>query len=335
MRKRLVVICSVVLAAVILLGGCGRAAEPFPEGSGEFDIQGLTFRSIAYYYFPGIYESLYNPEDNLRLITKAKNAGGNYLLVRAFYNCDEQGNLIGDDEEAEASLREAIATAHAYGMKVFLTPFVESMEFWPVRKWELSVEAWTETVLKWARFAQENGVEMFAPGFEMGLIMDKEDAAAWFAAILPQIREVYGGRVAFAEIPWGEPWDYIDGAGAFAGYDCAGITIFPWKDYDGTSDIRSFEDITSFVEDRAARLDEVASKYGTEYRFVATLGLDFWQGEEPAPDILALAYDISLDVLLEHDIDGVFLHLWASEDDQLPGREEVEDMLRFRWTLGQ
>jgi len=334
MQGRLAGFLITVLAITIVLpGGCTQKQAQFPESSGEFDIQGLTWRSIAYYYHDGIYKDLYNSRSNLELIAKAKNAGANYLLVRAFYNCDDDGNLIGDDEEAMSCLKEAVSTAHNHGIRIFLTPFVESMEFWPERKWELSVEEWTAAVLKWARFAEENGVELFAPGFEMALIMDKEEARDWFEAILPQIRQVYNGRVAFAEIPWGEQWDYIDGGNAFTGYDCAGITIFPWKDYDGKSDIRGFDDVRSFVEDRARRLDEIAEKYNTDCRFVATLGLDFWYGKEPEPDIMAQGYDIAMDILKEHNIDGVFMHLWASEHDQLGDRQEVEDMLRQRWTL--
>jgi hypothetical protein len=336
MRRKIAVLLILGLAlGMILLGGCTQqeGEVSFPQSSGEFEIQGLMWRSIAYYYFPSIYQEMYNSGDNFRLISKAKNAGANYLLVRAFYNCAEDGSLIGNDEVAEERLGEAIATAHNYGIKIFLTPFVESMEFWPERKWELSVEGWTEAVLKWARFAEENNVELFAPGFEMSLIMDKEDAREWFKAILPQIREVYSGKVAFAEIPYGEPWEFIDEGNAFVGYNCAGITIFPWKDYDGVHDMRSFDDFRSYVEEQANELDELAEKYDTDCRFVATLGMDFWYGEMPEPDIRAQGYEIALDVLKEHGVSGLFLHLWASEEDQLKDSTEVEDMLKARWTL--
>jgi len=268
----------ILVAGIVLFGGCLQPKEEydFPKSSGEFEIQGVVWRTIAYYYHPGIYEEMYNPEDNIRLISKAKNVGANYLLVRAFYNCDEVGNLIGNDEVAEQCLREAIATAHEYGMKIFLTPFVESMEFWPQRKWELSVEEWTKAVLKWARFAEENDVELFAPGFEMALIMDKEEAKDWFREILPQIREVYSGKVTFVEIPYGEQWDFLDEADAFAGYDCAGITIFPWKDYEGAHDMRSLEDLRDYVAEQAQKLNDLGEKYDTHCRVVATLGMDWW-----------------------------------------------------------
>jgi hypothetical protein len=334
MKAGLAMVLSGLLLVATLIG-CTPAEEEitFPEGSGEFEIQGLTWRTIAYYYFPGIYEELYNAEDNLRLIHKAKNVGGNYLLLRAFYDCAEDGSLVGDDEAAEDCLSQAIATAHSYDINIFLTPFVESMEFWPERKWELSVEAWTEVVLKWAAFAEANDVEMFAPGFELGIIMDKGQSLAWFPAILPQIRAVYSGRVVFAEIPYGGQWDYLDENNAFSGYDGAGITVFPWMDYDGVHDLRGFDDLTSFVEAQAESLDYIVEKYGFDFGFIATLGMDDWYGDIPPPDILAAGYGVAMDVFKGHNISGLFLHIWASEHDQLGDNTEVEAMLRARWTL--
>ena len=329
-----VFLLGVLAFSLFVPAGCSQP-ETYPESSGEFAIQGLTFRSIVYYYNEGIYPSLYNDSDNRRFISKAKNVGANYLLVKAFYDCAEDGSLIGNDEEAVSCLGEAIEVAHESGMKIFFSPYVEAREFWPEPRWHLSVDVWTEAVIMWARFAEENNVEIFAPGFEMCLIFDREVAAGWFKTILPRIREVYSGRVAFAEVPWGEQWDYVDGAGAFAGYDCAGITVFPWVNYDGASDIRDLDEVRSFAEDRAGRLDAIAAKYGCDCRFVAYLGMDFWYGEMPPPDIRAQGYDIILDTFKEHGADGVFLHLWASEHDHLGESVEVENMLRERWTVGE
>lgn len=327
------IFCCSLIAVVFAYNTFFREEEPrYPEIKEEFEIQGLISRTIAYYYFPGIYDSMYDQESNLRLVSKARLAGANYLLVRAFYNCTENGGLIGDDAEAERLLEDVISMAHENRLKVFLTPFVESMEFWPVRRWVLSVDTWTEKVLRWARFAEENGVELFAPGFEMAIIFDLEESMGWFREILPRIREVYGGKVAFAEIPYGEQWEYLDGNRVFKGYDCAGITIFPWKDYDGVHDLRSLEDLKEHAEEQATRLDEIGERYDIDFRFVATLGMDHWFGEMPDALMRAKGYEAALDVLRDHDVTGVFLHLWASEHDHLGEDEDVEDMLRDRWT---
>ena len=340
MKTGFVAVLLVGLLVAVLIGCApddgGSAPQEeatFPESSGEFAIQGLTWRSIAYYYHPGIYEEIYNAEANLRLVYKAKNVGANYLMVRAFYDCAEDGSLLGDDAAAEACLSEAIATAHSYGISIFLTPFVESMEFWPERKWHLSVDAWTKAMLHWAAFAEANDVEMFAPGFELGLIMDTEQSVAWFPAILPQIRQVYSGQVVCAEVPYGEPWDFLDAHGVFSGYDGIGVTLFPWMDYDGVHDLRGFDDLATFIEEKATSLDETVARYGADFGFIATLGMDDWYGAWPDPDILAIGYGVAMDIFKEHNIGGLVLHLWASEPDQLGESTEVEAMLKARWTV--
>lgn len=152
---------AVLSLLVLMLLGCQTSPAPaslpqgqsFPERKFEFEIQGLVWRTIAYYYHPGIYEEIYDDASNTRLLSKARSVGANYLLVRAFYSGTRDGNLVGNTEEAERYLRRAIATAHAQGFKIFLAPFVESMEFWPERKWRLSAEEWTDIVLHWAQFA--------------------------------------------------------------------------------------------------------------------------------------------------------------------------------------
>lgn len=149
-KKRLLLLSSGVILAIALGYRLFRQNESreFPDRRAEFEIQGLTWRTIAYYYYPGIYKDIYNPKDDLRLIAKARKAGANYLLVRAFYNVSKSGELIGDEQEAKMRLKEAITTAHDNSIKIFLTPFIESMEFWPQRKWELSKEDWTKVVLE-------------------------------------------------------------------------------------------------------------------------------------------------------------------------------------------
>lgn len=330
---RLLLSLSAAALLTLLVTACTTAPleEPSPGYAPEFEIQGLVWRTIAYYYHPGIYREMYNPESTARLLSKAKSVGANYLLVRAFYSGTADGRLVGDTEEAERYLGQAIAAAHGQGFKVFLTPFIESMEFWPERKWHLSASRWTGIVLHWAQFAEENRVELFAPGFEMALILDPPEAKEWFRDILPQIRAVYSGQVAFAEIPYGEPWELLDEARVFAGYDAAGITIFPWQDYDGVHDMRSSDDLKKHVAEQARRLVELGQRYNTDFQFVATLGIDIWHGEEPDPATRAEAYGTCLEVLKQYRVAGVFIHKWASEPDHLGNSPAVENMLRARW----
>jgi len=294
-------ILGFVLVGVLLQNYYVQREPVFPEAREEFKIQGLTWRTISYYYHPGIYKEIYNSESNLRLIKKARNVGANYLLVRIFYNGTEDGGLIGNDVEAELCLREAITMAHNYGMKILLTPYVESREYRD-KKWRLSEEVWSETVLKWAKFAEENHVEMFAPGVEMNLILEENVVGEWFKIILPKIREVYSGKVITAEQYDVERWKILDEYAAFYGYDCIGLTFFPRKEYDHVSDIRSYEDYQSYVEEEAKVIDMLSKKYNISCKLAVPLGLDYWRGSQrtsPVPDaaVVANATNQGLDIL--------------------------------------
>jgi len=337
-RKRKIaafLVLGLVLIGVVFIYNHVEREPVFPKAKEEFEIQGLTWRTISYYYHSGIYEEIYNPESNLRLIKKAKNVGANYLLIRAFYNGTKDGGLIGNDAEAELCLREAITTAHNYGMKIFLTPYVESREYRD-KKWNLSEEVWSDTVLKWAKFAEENNVEMFAPGVEMNLILEENIVGEWFKTILPKIREVYSGKVITAEQYDDKRWKILDEHNAFYGYDCIGLTFFPRKEYDHVSDIRSYKDYQSYVEEEARVIDMLSKKYNISCKLAVPMGLDYSQGshqKSPVPDaaVVANATTLGLDILKKHNFTGVFISHWASEPDHFGKRKDVEIMLEKRW----
>jgi len=333
----LLILIMALVSIVFLYDYIKQEEHNPPKIREEFEIQGLTWRTISYYYHPGIYEEIYNHESNLRLIKKAKNIGANYLLIRVFYNGTANGELIGNDDEAEKYLKEAISMAHDRGLKIFLTPYVESREYWTEKRWKLDEDVWTEKVLKWARFAEENNVEMFAPGVEMNLILDKEKVGIWYKEILPEIRKVYSGKVITAEQFDIERWKILDEAKSFTGYDCIGLTVFPRKEYDGVSDIRSFEDYASYVEEEAKVIDILSEEYNISCKLAVPMGLDYWKGSQqkspiPDADIVAQATDIGLNIFKKHNFTGVFISHWASEPDHFGTRKDVENILRKHWT---
>ena len=297
------------------------------------EFRGLIWRTIDRYYHPGIYAEIYGPEEDRRLLGKARAVGANFLLLRAFYSCSESGELVGDDAEAGYYLGQAIAAAHAEGFGVFLTPYVESACFWPDRECTLAEGAWTQVVLKWAAFAAEHGVELFAPGFEMSLIFPPALAASWYQEILPRLRRAYPGRIAVAEHPYigTGRWEVLDREGAFAGYDCFGISVFPWKRYGDEIDMRSLADYRADVVERAELARGIAGRQGIDCVFFSALGMDLWCGGEPDPEIRARAYELGIRVAARYDLCGVFLHSWASEPDQLGSSTAVEAMLRRVW----
>ena len=318
--------------------------EDFPDRFNEFEIQGLTWRSEAYFYNDFIYMLMYSEKNNYNFLSKARNSGANYMLIRAVYNSDSSGNLQGDDEQARVYLSRAIKEARKYDMKIFLTPFVESIEFFhpefhwtdyeDKEVWILNKEDWEEKVLYWAEFAEENGVELFAPGFEMSLILDEEQAADFYKEIVPKIREVYNGKIVFAEIPYGEEFNYLNQEEVFQEFDCIGITAHPWKDYDGVHDLRGYLDLNDFIKMQSEITNNLSKKYGTDCKIIATFGIDDWYGGYPGSEIYAGGYNSGLDIFKKNNFTGVFLHLWASEESHLGDKnDDVEKMLKKRWLV--
>ena len=325
--KRLIII------GLLLVFVCGCVHYEYPQIKKEFEIQGLTARTFSYYYDENIY-SAYNSKDNARLIDKARNSGANYLLIRAFYNGTSDGGLVGDEEKAMKSLEKMISSAHENGLKIFLAPYVESRDY-NNKRWVLDSKIWASAVLRWAEFAEQNNVEMFCPGVEMNLILGQE-AGIYMKQILPEIRKIYSGKIITAEQYDVENWKIIDDAGAFAGYDCIGLTLFPRKEYDRISDMKSIEDYIGYVENEASVIDMLSEKYNIKCKLAVPMGLDFWKGSYdyspvPAAEDVAAAADIGLDILKQHNFTGVFISHWASEHDHFQDNTAVEQMLRNRW----
>jgi hypothetical protein len=221
-------------------------------------------------------------------------------------------------------------------MKLFLAPYVESRDYLN-KKWVLSEEIWTDAVLKWARFAEENNVEMFSPGVEMNLILEENISGEWLKTILPQIRQIYNGQIITAEHYDIDRWKILEQHNSFEGYDCIGLTFFPRKEYDGVSDMRSFEDYTRYVEEEAKTIDLLSKKYNISCKLAVPIGLDYWQGsysERPVPEAVIVAQTTSqgLTILAKHNFTGVFISHWASEPDHFGDAEDVEIMLKKHWT---
>jgi len=323
----------ILLNAFLILCFIGLVCFPSkkPDLSNEFEMQGLVWNTVAYYYNPYIYWITYGPVNRKIITKKAGDFGSNYFLMKAFYNGSPDGGLKGNDEKQEKLLRKAINEVHKKGFKVFLVPFVDSQDYCVFKRWILNEDVWTEKVLQWADFAEQNNVEMFAPGIEMNLIFPEERIGNWFKEILPKIKNVYSGSIATSEHPYLGKWEAIDNAGGFEGYDCIGVSLYPWEDYNGKNDIKSLEEYGDHIYEKAKLALNTAEKYGIDCKIVAPLGMDFWKGGFPDAQARAEGFDAALDILSDLDFDGVFLHMWMSESDHKGITTSVGNMLKNRW----
>ncbi len=60
---------------------------------------------------------------------------------------------------------------------------------------EKDIEKYTEKVIGWAKISEKYGVEYFSPMTEADYVLGPDRAVEWHKEVLPEIREVYSGKV--------------------------------------------------------------------------------------------------------------------------------------------
>ncbi len=113
---------------------------------------------------------------------------------------------------SDASLRRAARLAHAAGLKVLLYPIVHVWELrdgeWrgtlEPRDWSAWFEGYGRVVLRYARLAQEEGIEAFSVGSEL---CSSEAREPDWRRLIAQVRAVYSG-----EITYSVNWDHRQAA---------------------------------------------------------------------------------------------------------------------------
>jgi hypothetical protein len=130
----------------------------------------------------------------------------------------------GGRSASEASVRQAVARAHAAGLKVLLKPHVDSQDgTWRGQFRPADPAGWfagyTAFITGWARVAQETGVDLFSVGTELIELTGPDHTADW-TRIIAQVRGIYHGPLTYAanwgkqaaeyeQIGWWDALDYI------------------------------------------------------------------------------------------------------------------------------
>ena len=131
-----------------------------------------------------------------------------------FTNDDKDG---GDTPTLEA-LKHSVATCHKIGLRVMIKPHVDPrtdearINIMPSDAW---FDAYEEFIVKYAKFSEENNVEMFSIGTELEATTFSAWAARW-DQVIDRIKEVYSGTLTYsanwteyAEVPFWNRMDYI------------------------------------------------------------------------------------------------------------------------------
>jgi hypothetical protein len=114
-----------------------------------------------------------------------------------------------------------IQVAHRNGLRVGLA----MTKCFPASE-NITLEEWDSQVIEYAKLAEKYGVELFAPMNEPEALFGPSASADWGQEILPEIREVYHGKIIWkgGSINDMQPPGQSDQTN-FSGYDYVGFTI--------------------------------------------------------------------------------------------------------------
>jgi hypothetical protein len=250
---------------------------------------------IKSYYtvtLPEIRGVVVHPHDR-EAVKIAKSIGANWVAIMYSIEIDWDTGEILPEEKVEGrgskleDVRARIREAKAAGLKVLLQIYPEywiegkSPEFnthgvegehGPFDDQERFLEEATKFVIKTARFAEEEKVDMFSPWCEMNLFVDWNHSEKWAREILPKIREVYHGEVLHpkGEIAWIKYKIGPEGDLSFwnfSGYDYVSADIFDnpyFFDPEHAGFSKSYEDYRWFVRNFLSFLEELNQRDKTK-----------------------------------------------------------------------
>lgn len=291
-----------------------------------------TQKNVSKIVFKGFgwYGYLADDEINENSLEKIKELGGNAVNINVYYEYDPRNEsfiLLSN----LTKIREKIDLAHQYGLKVFLSPFVNLLGGYytagEIEKPEKFLDGAENISVRVAKLAQEKNVEMYAVWNELGLAISKSPNSInltnhWLQDVRKRVRKVYKGILTTKEgVQLGLYTSYN-----FSGYDCIGVTFYPFttsfaKDpatnisYAG---VKSLEEYEKVVKGEYKRLRNLEKKFRINCTILGEVGIDvvggkFIGNDEESKEIRAKAYEI---VLKEGEgkIDGFFFSKFEHKD---------------------
>ncbi|MFH1552450.1 MAG: discoidin domain-containing protein [Candidatus Omnitrophota bacterium] len=122
------------------------------------------------------------------------------------------------DTPTMESLKHAVEVCHKLGMRVMIKPHVDPrtnearVNIMPSEKW---FDSYEEFILRYARFSQENGVELFSVGTELEATTFESWTHRW-EQVIDKVRENYKGFLTYSanwteykEVPFWGKLDFI------------------------------------------------------------------------------------------------------------------------------
>ncbi len=194
----------------------------------------------------------------------------------------------GDITPSDAVLTHAIRAARARGLRVFLMPYlyVDRLEHGQWRgtldppDWEAWFSEYTRFILRYARLAQREGVDLFSVGSEL---CSAESRRTEWIRLIDRVREVYSGRLTYSA-----NWDHREGPSFWDALDTVGINAYfgldapPGADVDAL--VAAWEPVMQEISEWRARLGRRVLVTEVGYPSRAGAAADPWNhgaGGEP------------------------------------------------------
>jgi hypothetical protein len=189
--------------------------------------------------------------------------------------------------ESEDDIKKAINIFHGNGIKTLLVlnpahPEFGIDPFSAEASGKSLLDKLTPLVLQWAAICETYGVELFAPVNEPQLLayQREEDVSAWAQEVLPQIRKLYQGKLAFVVQGYAE--------GLYR-YDLSGYDYVAYGGLTCTSDIEAHPDwIGTMIQEAFGDLKAAYAEHRyLLFGYGAFTGPDYYSWEPIAPDNMA------------------------------------------------
>ncbi|WP_235879895.1 glycoside hydrolase family 113 [Polyangium aurulentum] len=219
--------------------GLAQGATAWTE-SGRGGIRGVTIGPIESLRHAG---KGYGSEASARAMDEARAIGATWVSLTPFgrvWDLKPSGidlTFEAPFEENRKNVLDAMAQAHARGLKVFLVPhlWVETggwraeIEPGDDAAWARWAAAYRHFLLTWAEVAREGGAEMLSVGVELRSFVTTGRAALFFP-IIEEVRRVYPRGLLTYSANWDDAEDTI----IWSALDLIGINAFyPLADKDG------------------------------------------------------------------------------------------------------
>jgi len=325
-----------------------KAIKQTFQGEKAIQIRGLTIKGINLNNGVelAIDHEVWLPQ---RFVKEAKKMGANWVQLVLWVLVTDDGELIESlrsisnpsdyssledlreqSEKTEEVMRSLIQYFHTNGLKVYLITYHERLgahhEYGRGLKIDVDefLDRAAEIAVKWAKIAEESGVEMYAPRKELQAFVGNEKALEWDEKILPRIRKVYNGslvRGAFTIYSWDNTRKGVVISDILpdnmSGWDYLGVDFYG-------SYTETFDELEAMYAAFALKVLKFKSEHNLKGVVFEELGIPhsgkelYWKNRSMSADeILDRIYQIYFEV--GRNIDGFFPWVWVESATELPG----------------